>query len=190
MGALSLTGTLVSLYDIEPIQKSLAELGGVEPLCDVLTVEESGPTDSMALKALDNLMGQEEARAAFLSDPRHLHKLLTVFEHAWKVDDLDDLDIPGTVADILLQVLMDDDKAQHAVMASGKLPNLMAFLDEKVTLDEDRQDDQEELDKLLEIKKTVSKVVIYATSSGKSTFHILIFLNLNPRLNSLNFLSC
>lgn len=182
MRAFSHTGTLVSLYDIEPIQKSLAELGCVEPLCDVLNVEESGPTDSMALKALDNLMGQEEARTAFLSDPRHLHKLLKVFEHSWKVDDLDDLDIPGTVADILLQVLMDDDKAQHAVMASGKLPDLMAFLDEKVTLDEDRQDDQEEMDKLLEIKKTVSKVVIYATSSGKSTFHALIFLNLNPRL--------
>ncbi|KAI8335826.1 armadillo-type protein [Chlamydoabsidia padenii] len=156
---------LNSTMDFDPIQKALSEQGGVASLCDVLSTGETGPTDSMALKALDNMMGQEEGRAAFLSNQHHLDKLLAVFTFAWKMEQLGDLDIVASVADILLQVLMDDDKAQQAVVASGKLPDLMAFLGDDVTLGEDLQDDREEMDKLLEIKRTVSKVIIYATSS-------------------------
>ncbi|ORZ16864.1 armadillo-type protein [Absidia repens] len=156
---------LNSSMNFEPIQKAIAENGCVNSLFDILSSHTIDTTESMALKALDNVMGQDQARISFMSNPSNMDTLLLLFIHAWKIDGMDDLDVLDTIADILLQVVMDDDKAQLLIMKSGKLHELMAFLNDDVTLDDDLQDDKEEMEKLAEIKKTLSNVVIYATSS-------------------------
>ncbi|CAO3587697.1 unnamed protein product [Absidia cylindrospora] len=156
---------LNSSMNFDPIQKAIAENGCVNSLCNLLSSHTIDTTESMALKALDNVMGQDQARISFMSNPDYMDTLLLLFIHAWKIDGMEDLDILDTVADILLQVVMDDDKAQLLIMKSGKLHELMAFLGDDVTLDDDLQDDKEEMEKLVEIKKSLSNVVIYATSS-------------------------
>lgn len=92
---------------------------------------------------------------------------------------MSDLDIMDCIADILLQVLLDDDNAQLSVAQSGYLDELMAFLDDSVCF-RDYEVDDEDVEKLKDIKRTISKVIVYATSSGKkrSMYFIRILMYL------------
>ncbi|KAI8098575.1 armadillo-type protein [Halteromyces radiatus] len=153
--------------DYEPMKLAIIEKGGVQALCDIVGNLDLGNTQAMALKALDNLMDQESARAAFTSNPIYLDNMLTLLTRIWKSDPDMDLEHGGHLADIILQVIMDDDQAQIRVFNSGAIPDLISFLETNLTietkLDLD-EEDKEELDKVMDLKQAISKIVVYATS--------------------------
>ncbi|KAI8061183.1 armadillo-type protein [Gongronella butleri] len=145
----------------EPMQKALTEHGMVASLCVFLKAREIGALETMAIKALDNLVNVEEARAQLNNESSEaLLDLLTLFVHAWRVDDLEDLEIMETMADIVLQTILYDDAGQLVVARSGHLDDLMQFLENDVTVDGDKEDQ----DRLNEMKNSVGKIIICATS--------------------------
>ncbi|CAO3625455.1 unnamed protein product [Cunninghamella blakesleeana] len=146
----------------EPVQLEIIKFNGVELLSQFLKTENIDNTTGLALKALDSLLGQETGRSQFVSTNAHLENSVTLFINAWKIEEMSELDIMDCIADILLQVLLDDDNAQLIVARSGHLDELMAFLDDKVCLNDA---DDEDVEKLKDIKRTISKVIVYATSS-------------------------
>ncbi|KAI9304355.1 armadillo-type protein [Cunninghamella echinulata] len=155
---------LNSSMDFEPVQLEIIKLNGVNILCQFLKAETTDHTVNLAVKALDSLVGQETGRQQFTSTPEHIKNSVTLFINTWKRGQLEDLDTIGCVADILLQVLLDDDNAQQMVATSGNLDQLMLLLDDNAMFTDDDMDD-DEMEKLQEIKRTISKVIVYATSS-------------------------
>ncbi|ORX49481.1 ARM repeat-containing protein [Hesseltinella vesiculosa] len=148
--------------DYEPIQQALVDHGVIPALGPFLKTTSIDTTETMVLKTLDNLTNIEQARTLFADTPDLIQDTLALFVHAWKEDDMDDLDAMGTLADIVLQVILENDTAQALVARSGYLEVLIPFLDDAVSVD-----DKEDEDKLKELKNTVGKIIVYATSGDE-----------------------
>ncbi|KAL0079552.1 armadillo-type protein [Phycomyces blakesleeanus] len=160
---------LNSSMDFEPIQADIATYGGVKLLTELLDParmdhgEEA--TVCMAAKVLDNLLGEDSVRKAF-SSRESVSRLLEMINYEWNVDQLENLDLLENLADALLQVVLDDDDMQNAVVDSGFFTMLLDFL-EKATLPLEAADDEDEKKRFTETQATISKIAVYATSTDE-----------------------
>ncbi|KAG0168891.1 hypothetical protein DFQ30_004204 [Apophysomyces sp. BC1015] len=155
---------LNSSMDYEPIQDSIAASGGVQKLLSLLDASHMTKDDiavSMAAKVLANLAGHDSARKEFGKEA--VAQLLELIKYEWRVEQLENLDLLENLSDILLQLVIDDDSAQAAIVDSGLFGMLLDFLEE-ASLDDG---DDEETKQLVEIQQTISKVAVFATSSDE-----------------------
>ncbi|KAI8374497.1 armadillo-type protein [Radiomyces spectabilis] len=151
--------------DYEPIEKDLANYGGVQhlsALLDPARMEQNQEAIvSMAAKVLNNLTAEDVARKIF-SNKDSVIRVLDLIKYAWQVDHFDDLDFLENLADLLLQAVLDDDAVQCAVIDAGYLSFLLEFL-QQAALDPE-EDTEENKKQFEEIQKTISKATIYITS--------------------------
>ncbi|KAI9364191.1 armadillo-type protein [Pilaira anomala] len=153
---------LNSSMDYAPIQIEIAECGGAVRLVDLVRYdEEDDGTVTMAIKVLDCLVAEDTARK-LLANPHIVKVYLDMIEAVYKSGEyMEELDNLENLADTLLQVIMDDDNLQNEIIELGKLNFLLEFLEKTDIL----INDKEEKDRLEEIRKTISKITIYATST-------------------------
>ncbi|KAI9016522.1 armadillo-type protein [Phycomyces nitens] len=155
--------------DYEPIQADIATYGGVKLLSELLDParmdhgEEA--TVCMAAKVLDNLLGEDSVRKAF-SCRESVSRLLEMINYEWNVDQLENLDLLENLADALLQVVLDDDDMQNAIVDSGFFTMLLDFL-ENAKLPLEAADDEDEKKRFTETQATISKIAVYATSTDE-----------------------
>ncbi|KAI8361761.1 armadillo-type protein [Blakeslea trispora] len=153
---------LNSSMEYAPIQIEIAESGAAKSLVGLIKpdVEDDG-TITMAIKVIDNLVSEEIARK-HISDPSTVRTYMTMIKHLYSsgeyVDELNNLE---NLADTLLQLIMDDDNLENEIIDMGALDTLLDFL-ENAKLDVDEKEDE---DKLEDIRKTISKITICATST-------------------------
>ncbi|KAI8340386.1 armadillo-type protein [Choanephora cucurbitarum] len=153
---------LNSSMDYVPIQHEIAESGAAKKLIELIQpgAEDDG-TITMAIKVLDNLVPEETARK-IIADPSTVRTYVTMIQHLYTSGDyVDELDNLENLADTLLQLILDDDQLENEIVEMGSLDVLLDFL-ENANLDEE---EQEEKEKLEDIRKTMSKVIICATST-------------------------
>ncbi|KAF7729761.1 hypothetical protein EC973_003839 [Apophysomyces ossiformis] len=153
---------LNSSMDYDPILASIATSGGVPKFLHLLDPEyiaKDEATVSMAAKVLANLAGHDAARNEFGNEA--VPKLLGLVKYEWRVEQLENMELLENVSDILLQLVIDNDSAQAAVVDSGLFGMLLDFLEEAYA------DDEEEQKQLSEIQQTISKIAVFATSSDQ-----------------------
>lgn len=164
---------------IAPIQIELSECGAAKALIELInTNNEDDGSMTMAIKILDGLVAEDEARkmiADTFTVKRYIKKILH------DLTTLDDLDNLQNLLDTLLQIILDDgkkkkkkmpfqkwlltnelDTLQNEIVDSEALDPLLDFLE---NTDNEVDLDTEDKEKLQEIKKAVLRVVIYATST-------------------------
>ncbi|KAG1473491.1 hypothetical protein G6F56_000924 [Rhizopus delemar] len=151
---------LNSSMDYAPIQIELSECGAAKALIELInTNNEDDGSMTMAIKILDGLVAEDEARkmiADTFTVKRYIKKILH------DLTTLDDLDNLQNLLDTLLQIILDDDTLQNEIVDSEALDPLLDFLE---NTDNEVDLDTEDKEKLQEIKKAVLRVVIYATST-------------------------
>ncbi|CEP14143.1 hypothetical protein [Parasitella parasitica] len=177
-----LTRTVCGFYfnssmDYAPIQIEIAESGAAESLVNLINPKkeedeafymnassamaepEDDITITMATKVLDNIVDEESARK-IISTPSTIKALVARIKHYYHqyVDNLDNLE---KLAGMLLQIIMDDDELQNVIIDSGNLDFLLDFLENT----EIELDDKQDKEKLEEIRKTMNKIIVYATST-------------------------
>ncbi|KAI9280758.1 armadillo-type protein [Sporodiniella umbellata] len=152
---------LNSSMDYAPIQIELSECGAAKALIELMgsNNEEDISVVSMAIKILDGLVAEEEARKT-ISDTFTVRRYIKKVSHELKT--LDHMDNLQNLLDTLLQITLDDDNLQNEIVDSGILDSLLNFL-ENTSVEKDL--DAEDKEKIQEIKKALLKVVIYATST-------------------------
>ncbi|EIE84734.1 hypothetical protein RO3G_09444 [Rhizopus delemar RA 99-880] len=121
--------------------------------------KEDDGTMTMAIKILDGLVAEDEARK-MIADTFTVKRYIKKIRH--DLVNLDDLDNLQNLLDTLLQIIMDDDALQNEIIDLGALDPLLDFLS-NTSIETDL--DAEDKEKLSEIKKAVMRVVIYATST-------------------------
>ncbi|CDH56371.1 hypothetical protein RO3G_09444 [Lichtheimia corymbifera JMRC:FSU:9682] len=159
---------LNSSVDYEPIQKAIGSSDGIEYLSKLLKPArlDHGElvTVLLAARALDNLMHEDSARAKFVSCNDAIERLLDLIKYEWKVDQFTNLDLLGSLVDVLLQAVAEDETAQNAVVDSGNFVMLLDFV-EHAELPDEEENDEEEKKQFEEIMTTVTKCVVCAISS-------------------------
>ncbi|GAA5800342.1 hypothetical protein HPULCUR_005769 [Helicostylum pulchrum] len=153
---------LNSSMDYAPIQIEIAECGAATRLVDLVRYdEEDDGTITMAIKVLDSLASEDTARK-LLANPHTVKTFINMIEQVYTSGEyMEELDNLENAVDILLQIIMDDDNLQNEIIDLGKLNFLLDFLENTDVLISDK----EEKERLEEIRKTVSKITIYATST-------------------------
>ncbi|KAF1802814.1 armadillo-type protein [Mucor lusitanicus] len=153
---------LNSSMDYAPIQNEIAECGAAKSLVDLIVPEkEDDGSITMAIKVLDNMVAEETARK-IISTASTVATYIAMIEHLYKSEEyVDELDNLENLADTLLQLIMDDDHLQNELVDMGALDFLLDFL-ENTDIETQEKDDKEKLE---EVRKTMSKITIYATST-------------------------
>ncbi|KAG2199927.1 hypothetical protein INT47_009253, partial [Mucor saturninus] len=153
---------LNSSMDYAPIQIEIAECGAADNLLKLVKYdEEDDGTITMTIKVLDSLASEDTARKV-IAKPSTVKIYLDTLEDLYKSGEYtDDLDNLENLVDTLLQIIMDDDNLQNEIIDLGKLNFLLDFLENTDLLISDK----EEKERLEEVRKTVSKIAIYATST-------------------------
>ncbi|KAG1394320.1 hypothetical protein G6F60_010934 [Rhizopus arrhizus] len=152
---------LNSSMNYAPIQIELSECGAAKALIELINIDnkEDDGTMTMAIKILDGLVAEDEARK-MIADTFTVKRYIKKIRH--DLVNLDDLDNLQNLLDTLLQIIMDDDVLQNEIIDLGALDPLLDFLS-NTSIETDL--DAEDKEKLSEIKKAVMRVVIYATST-------------------------
>ncbi|KAG1525503.1 hypothetical protein G6F49_006426 [Rhizopus delemar] len=152
---------LNSSMNYAPIQIELSECGAAKALIELINIDnkEDDGTMTMAIKILDGLVAEDEARK-MIADTFTVKRYIKKIRH--DLVNLDDLDNLQNLLDTLLQIIMDDDALQNEIIDLGALDPLLDFLS-NTSIETDL--DAEDKEKLSEIKKAVMRVVIYATST-------------------------
>ncbi|KAI8079536.1 armadillo-type protein [Gilbertella persicaria] len=153
---------LNSSMDYASIQNEIAECGAAKSLVDLIQPDkEDDGSITMALKIIDNLVAEENARK-IIATPLTVKTYIIMIEHLYKSEDyIDDLDNLENLTDTLLQLIMDDDNLQNEIINLNSLDMLLDLLENSEIELEDKQDKE----KLEEIRKTINKIVVYATST-------------------------
>ncbi|GAN11293.1 ARM repeat-containing protein [Mucor ambiguus] len=153
---------LNSSMDYAPIQNEIAECGAAKSLVDLIVPgKEDDGSITMAIKVLDNMVAEETARKV-ISTPSTVTAYIAMIEHLYRSEEyVEELDNVENLADTLLQLIMDDDHLQNEIVDMGALDFLLDFL-ESTDIEMQEKDEKEKLE---EIRKTMSKITIYATST-------------------------
>ncbi|KAI8144162.1 armadillo-type protein [Fennellomyces sp. T-0311] len=156
---------LNSSMDYDPIQKAIAENGGIEYLAHLLQPARMDHGEQMmvtfATKTLDNLMGEDTCRSAF--PIKCIPNLLTMITYEWQVDHLENLELLESLVDTLLQLIAEDESVQNTVNDNCYFPMLLDFL-ENAEFDAEEADEDEKK-QFEQIQISVSKVIVCATYS-------------------------
>ncbi|KAG2233918.1 hypothetical protein INT48_004406 [Thamnidium elegans] len=153
---------LNSSMDYAPIQIEIAECGAATLLVDLVRYdEEDDGTITMAIKVLDSLASEDTARK-LLANSHTVKTYINMIEQVYTSGEyMEELDNLENAVDTLLQIIMDDDNLQNEIIDLGKLNFLLDFLENTDILISNK----EEKERLEEIRKTISKITIYATST-------------------------
>ncbi|KAI7861834.1 armadillo-type protein [Spinellus fusiger] len=160
----------------KPVQVDIANHGGAALLGQLLDPrlmqEGEDSIITMASKVVDTLLDEESFRDAF-STEASVVRLLKMIHYGWKEDELSHLDIMEHLTDALLQIVLDNDAMQNTVATSGFFPLLLDFLEYADLPVEDPQETQKEAEeekeekRLADMKETISKIAVYATSTDE-----------------------
>ncbi|KAI9321600.1 armadillo-type protein [Dichotomocladium elegans] len=142
---------LNSSMDYDPIQKAIGYHG------ELMTV-------TLAARTLENLVREDSVRDAFTSYSGSIERLLDLISYEWRVDQLDNLDLLGSLTDIMIQAVAEDATVQTTVVESRNFSMLLDFVEHAQLPDEDNSDEEEQK-KFEEIMTTVTKCVVCAVSS-------------------------
>ncbi|KAI9485570.1 MAG: armadillo-type protein [Benjaminiella poitrasii] len=151
---------LNSSMDYAPILIEMAEVGIAKKLVELIEPEkEDDGSITLALKTLDNLVGEDDARK-LIATPSTVKTYMSMFEYYFKSGEyIEELDNMEDLVDTLLQLIMDDDNLQNVIIDIDGLFVLLDFLEYS------KIEDEEDKNKLEDIQKTVSKIAIYASST-------------------------